>query len=120
MDYPSFKTSIKRLTQAVNQAELNYNKICEDSAIYNMLDYSTNDDDERSKEVLEEIYTMLQIEPQNFFMANWNYETLIQKSLDNNLNRPLIFLMEHLLQQKDEAIFKTILIHDLPQLLTQD
>ena len=47
-------------------------------------------------------------------MANWNYETLIQKSLDNNWNRPLIFLMEHLLNEKDESVFKTILVHDLP------
>ena len=53
-------------------------------------------------------------------MANWNYETFVQKSLDNNLNRPLLFLMEHLLQRTDEAIFKTALIQDLPQLLSQD
>lgn len=41
---------------------MDYSKICEDSAIYNMLDYSTNEDNEKG-EVLEEIYTILQIEP---------------------------------------------------------
>lgn len=119
LDFPAFKKSIKNLTHAVEGVETDYTKICEDSAIYNMLEYSANDDDTNS-EVLQEIYAQLQIEPQNFFMANWNYETFIQKSLDNNLSRPLHFLMEHLLLNKDESIFKTILVHDLPQLLTQD
>lgn len=120
LDYPAFKNSIKTLMYAVNDIEMDLTKICEDSAIFKMLDYSTDDEEENSRQILEEIYRTLGIEPQNYFMANWNYETFIQKSLDNNLNRPLLFLMEHLLQHTDEAIFKTALIQDLPQLLSQD
>ena len=85
-----------------------------------MLDYSTDEMEEQSREVIMEIYKLLQVEPHNFFLANWNQETLIQKSLDNNLNRPLLYIMDYLLENKDEAIFKTILVHDLPQLLSQD
>ena len=50
-------------------------------------------------------------------MANWNHESFIQKSLDNNLNRPLLFLMDYLLNQDNKAVYKSILIQDLPQLL---
>lgn len=85
-----------------------------------MLDYSTNEEEEKSRQVLQEIYQLLQIEPENYLMTSWNFETFIQKSLDNNLNRPLLFLMDYLLMRKDEAIFKTVLVHDLPQLLSQD
>lgn len=54
------------------------------------------------------------------FIANWNFETFVQKSLDNNLNRPLLFLMDHLLNQKDDPVFKNVLMQDLPQLIIQD
>lgn len=53
-------------------------------------------------------------------MSNWNYESFIQKSLDHHLNRPLLFIMEHLLEEIDEPRFKGILVQDLPQLLIQD
>lgn len=120
LEYPSFKTSIKHLVYAVEKVEMDYTKICEDSPIYCMLDYSTNEEEEKSRQVLQEIYQLLQIEPENYLMTSWNFETFIQKSLDNNLNRPLLFLMDYLLMRKDEAIFKTVLVHDLPQLLSQD
>lgn len=77
LEYPSFKNSIKNLMYAVNDIEIDLTKICEDSAIYQMLDYSTDVEEENSRQILKEIYTVLQIQPQNHFMANWNYETFV-------------------------------------------
>ena len=48
------------------------------------------------------------------FMANWNYETFIQWSLDNKFNRPLLFIIEFLLDHTDDPQFKNVLIQDLP------
>lgn len=53
-------------------------------------------------------------------VANWNFETFVQKSLDNNLNRPLLFIIESLLLNRDDPMFKNIIIQDLPQLMIQD
>lgn len=62
-----------------------------------MFDLSTDDSESKSETTLEMFFEMLQIQPQMNFMANWNFETFVQKSLDNNLNRPLLFLIEHLI-----------------------
>lgn len=83
---------------AFEKVELDHTKITEDSPVYHMLDYSTDEAEEQSRQVIQELYTLMQIEPFNFFLANWNQESFIQKSLDNNLNRPLLYLMDYLLQ----------------------
>lgn len=54
------------------------------------------------------------------FMANWNYETFVQLSLDNNFIRPFVFILDYLLDHTDDAQFKHVLIHDFPQLISQD
>lgn len=48
------------------------------------------------------------------FMANWNYESFIQKSLDKNWSKPLQFITDYLLDQADDPIFQSVLIQDLP------
>lgn len=53
---------------------------------------------------------MLQINPKMDLIANWNHETFIQLSLDNNLSRPLHFLMDYLLEKANDPLFKSVLI----------
>lgn len=100
--------------------ELDHTKITGDSALYKMFDYSSDEDEEKSREIIEKIFDLLHIQPQMNFVANWNFETFVQKSLDHNLNRPLLFLMDYLLNERDDPQFKSILMQDFPQLLVQD
>ena len=46
---------------AVNDIEMDLTKICEDSAIYNMLQYETDDEEEKSRGILKTIYSILGI-----------------------------------------------------------
>ena len=98
LDYPAFKNSITQLITAVDECEIVYHKIIEDSAMYQMFDMSTNKLIEENTLIIQEIFHLLQIVPRNSFICNWNNETFVQKSLDNNLNRPLTFLVQHQLK----------------------
>lgn len=42
LDFPSFKNSIKNLRDVVHQVNMDYTKIIGNSALYKMLDYSTD------------------------------------------------------------------------------
>lgn len=77
MDFPSFKNSVKKLEYAVQKVKMDHTKITEDSALYKMLDYSTDEEEQNSREKIEEIFSLLNIEPQMKFMANWNYESFV-------------------------------------------
>lgn len=118
LDFPSFKNSIKNLRNAMHSVKIDHTKIIGDSALYKMLDYSTDKMENQSRNVIIKFFDMLNIQPQMSFMANWNYETFIQVSLDNNYIRPLFFILDYLLDHTDDAQFKHILIHDFPQLIS--
>ena len=81
---------------------MDHTKITGDSAIYKMFDYSSDKSEEHGRKCLEKFFDVLHIQPQMNFVANWNFETFIQKSLDNNLNRPLLYLMKYLLTERDD------------------
>jgi len=85
-----------------------------------MVSFDTASAENHSRKIIEEIFSMLFIDPYNNFQSNWNYQSFIQKSLDNNLPRPLIFIMDFLLNKSDESRYKTVIMQDLPQLLIQD
>lgn len=49
LDFPAFKNSIQKLKYAVLQAEKDHTKIIGDSALYKMLDYSTDKSEDKSR-----------------------------------------------------------------------
>ena len=110
MEYPAFKNSITNLVHAIQNVKLDYTKITEDSALNNMISNSTSQEKEESENYLRLTFQMLQINPKMDLIANWNHETFIQLSLDNNLSRPLHFLMDYLLEKANDPLFKSVLI----------
>ena len=48
------------------------------------------------------------------FQLNLNYESFLQKSMDNNYSRALFFLLEFILENKNDIIFQEVIMADLP------
>lgn len=82
-----------------------------------MFSYGMKASSKENRSNIKEFYELMHINPYMNFMANWNYESFIQKSLDHNLNKPLQFIIEYLLNKTTDTLFKSVLIQDLPQLL---
>lgn len=81
---------------------MDYTKITEDSALHKMFLFLTDEEEDQSRRKIEQIFKLLHIQPQMNFMANWNYQTFVQKSLDKKFNRPLLFIIDYLLDHTDD------------------
>ena len=48
------------------------------------------------------------------FQLNLNHESFLQKSLDNNYARALYFLLNYILEKKNDIIFQEVMMAELP------
>lgn len=122
MDYSTFKNSIIKLKQVLDMKdeEIDKLKLVENSALEILTKQLSKSQVHKSHDLMNTCFEMLGLNRFNQFQCNLNYESFIQKGLDNRFTNPIFFIIDYLLAKWNDHKYQDVLMQDLPQLLSQD
>jgi len=122
MDFSAFKNSIIKLKQVleIKEEKIDKLKLIENSALDILTRQSSTAQKHKSYLLIATCFEMLTLDRFNQFQCNLNYESFIQKGLDNRFTKPIFFMIDFLLSKLNQQDYQAVLMQDLPQLLCQD
>ena len=105
----------------MKEEEIDQLKLVENSALEILTkSVSKSTHKHKSHDLINTCFEMFGLNRFNDFQCNLNYESFIQKGLDNRFTNPVFFMMDYLLNKFNHHSYVDLIMQDLPQLLSQD
>ena len=116
IDLPHYKSDIDVLKGSLSDTCLNKSLIeAVPNSCFKFLSgqktLTQNKDCDKRVEIL---FNLFDCSKMHNFQLNLNYESFLQKSLDNNYSRALYFLLEFIFEKKNDIVFQDVIMADLP------
>lgn len=115
IDLPHYKSDIDVLKGALSDSCLtkSLHEAVPNSCFKFHSGYKNEENQECDKRV-DTLFNMFDCNRVHAFQLNLNHESFLQKSLDNNYARALYFLLNFILDKKNDIIFQEVMMSELP------
>ena len=122
IDLPHYKSDIDVLKGSLSDTCLNKQIIeaVPNTCFQYLSGYKALTQNEACDQRVETLFNLFYCNRLHNFQLNLNYESFLQKSLDNNYARALYFLLGFIIEKKNDIIYQEVIMEDLPQMICQD
>ena len=116
IDLPHYKSDIDVLRGALSDRCLtkSLHEAVSNSCFKFMSGYKHEESVELHNQRVESLFNMFDGNRLHAFQLNLNHESFLQKSLDNNYARALYYLLNFILEKKNDIIFQEVMMAELP------